>query len=240
MRPPPPSRVSRPRSHRRMWRIPRPGAGVDSGRSAGPVASKGRSGASVPMRLRLDRGDPTPIHRQLRDQIQAALHVGRLRPGDRLPSLRDMAQRYGVNPKTVLRAYRALRDQGILEIRPGSGAAVGGEAIERHEEERALDLLGMARRHRMEALRAGLTSEEHRTLLARLEHPSGRAGAGSVGRPRLVVLECNGEQARLFAREIAHRLGALAFPLVLPAAGEPAEASLRMADLWVTTDFHAE
>jgi GntR family transcriptional regulator len=190
------------------------------------------------MKLRLDRSGGVPLHEQLRDQIQAALHVGQLRPGDRLPSLREMARRHDVNPKTVLRAYRALAVLGLIEIRPGSGSLVGGEAIERRDEERAVRLLEMARRHRLEAERAGLKPEEHRLLLARLDPDGGSARGGPDG-PRVVVLECNSEQARLFAREIARRLGVPAFPLVLPAKDPPSEAVLRMADLWVTTDFHA-
>jgi len=190
------------------------------------------------VKLRLDRSSPVAIHQQLREQIQAALHVGQLRPGDRLPSLRVMARRYEVNPKTVLRAYRALKNQGIIEVRPGSGAVVGGETIERREEERALNLLRMARRHRAEALTAGLTAEEHRSLLARLDKEREQDHADRNIRPRIVVLECNSEQATLFSREITRRLHVPAFPLMLPAGGESAEAILRMADLWVTTDFH--
>ena len=190
------------------------------------------------MKLRLDRAAPAPLHEQLRDQIQAALHLGELRPGDGLPSLREMARRHGINPKTVLRAYRALTEQGLLEVRPGSGAVVGGEAIERREEERAVRLLHLARRHQVEAEEAGLTAREHRQLLERLD-PDAAATGAALTRVRVVVLECNSEQARVFAREISRRLPAQAFPLVLPAREESAASLLRMADLWVTTDFHA-
>jgi GntR family transcriptional regulator len=93
------------------------------------------------VKFRHDRTSAVPIHQQLRDQIQTALHVGKLRPGDRLPSLRDMARRNQVSTKTVLRAYWALRDQGLVEVRAGSGAIVGGETVEHPEEEQALALV---------------------------------------------------------------------------------------------------
>ncbi len=191
------------------------------------------------IRLQLDRGSPVPVHRQLREQITAALHVGRLRPGDRLPSLRQLARRCGVNPKTVLRAYRTLQDEGLLRIRAGSGAVVLGATDERHFEESALALLEMARRHRAEARAAGLSPREHTELLSRFDGDRPGAKEGRGERMRAVVIECNAEQAVVFAREITRRLGLQTFPLVLPAQGESSEAILRMADLWLTTDFHS-
>jgi len=190
------------------------------------------------IKLRLDRGSATPIHQQLREQIQAALHMGRLRPGDRLPSLRQMSVRYGLNPKTILRAYRTLSQQGLIVIRPGSGAMVQGDSLERREEERAILLTRLARRQVSEARSAGLTQPEHVELLTRLD-PANRASVRATrARVRIVVLECNSEQATTFSRELARRVGVQAHPLVLPALDGGSEAILGMADFWVTTDFH--
>jgi GntR family transcriptional regulator len=190
------------------------------------------------IRLEIDRESAVAAHQQLREQITAALHVGRLRPGDRLPSLRQVARRCQVNPKTVLRAYRMLQTQGIIEIRAGSGAVVRGAVDERVFEEHAVGLLEMARRHQEEARHAGLNPAEHLDLLTRLGADAAGDKSARTTRLRAVVLECNGEQAVVFAREITRRLGLQTFPLVLPAEGEASEAILKMADLWLTTDFH--
>lgn len=149
-----------------------------------------------------------------------------------------MARRNDVSTKTVLRAYWALRDQGLVEVRAGSGAIVGGETVEHPEEEQALALVRMARRQRAEAMAAGLTPRDHRLLLSRLDGDGVAKSVDRRSQPRLVFLECNGELATISAREITRRLNVQTFPLVLPAADASSEAIMRMADLWLTTDFH--
>ncbi|HXB63452.1 MAG TPA: GntR family transcriptional regulator [Solirubrobacteraceae bacterium] len=74
----------------------------------------------------LDRGDPTPLHDQVAAQIRRAIAEGEARPGERLPPARDLAAVMGVNTNTVLRALRALRDEGLLEFRRGNGIRVSG------------------------------------------------------------------------------------------------------------------
>ncbi len=74
--------------------------------------------------------DPTLY---LRDQIVGGLHVGRLRSGDRLPSLREVARELGLDIRAVARAYRMLEEEGLVEVRTRSGVyvarqeRVGGE-----------------------------------------------------------------------------------------------------------------
>ena len=67
---------------------------------------------------------PTDRAATVRARLLTALHVGRLRPGDRVPSVRRLAGLTGVNHKTVHRAYTELAREGILEVRPGSGTFV--------------------------------------------------------------------------------------------------------------------
>ena len=59
--------------------------------------------------------------KRLRDRIVTALHVGRVRPGDRLPALRAVAHELGANPRTVAKAYRRLAEEGLVEVRGQSG-----------------------------------------------------------------------------------------------------------------------
>ena len=61
-------------------------------------------------------------------QLRRALRLGFLRPGDRLPTVREVVARLAVNPSTVLRAYRELEHEGLLTLRAGSGTFVADGA----------------------------------------------------------------------------------------------------------------
>src|SRR5262245_4860657 len=61
---------------------------------------------------------------QLVEQVRQALRLGRLEPGDRLPTIREVASAVVINPNTVLKAYRELEHEGLVEGRPGQGTYV--------------------------------------------------------------------------------------------------------------------
>jgi GntR family transcriptional regulator len=65
--------------------------------------------------------DSQPIYRQLRDRVVALMLDGILKEGDALPSVRNVAAEYRVNPLTVLKAYQQLVDEGLVETRRGRG-----------------------------------------------------------------------------------------------------------------------
>ena len=65
-----------------------------------------------------------PISRQIADQIAALCVSGGLRPGERLPSVRELARELAVNQNTVLRVYERLCGEGLLEMRHGQGTFV--------------------------------------------------------------------------------------------------------------------
>jgi len=68
--------------------------------------------------------DQQPIYRQLRDRVVAMLLEGVLSDGDSLPSVRNVAAEYRVNPLTVLKGYQELVDEGLVEKRRGLGMFV--------------------------------------------------------------------------------------------------------------------
>jgi GntR family transcriptional regulator len=74
--------------------------------------------------FRLDRTSGVPAYRQLVDQVRQALQLGILRPGDQLPTVREVVRQIAINPNTVHRAYRDLEQQELIEGRPGSGTFV--------------------------------------------------------------------------------------------------------------------
>ena len=68
--------------------------------------------------------DSQPIYRQIRDRVVAMILDGLLKPGDPLPSVRNVATESRVNPLTVLKAYQQLTDEGLVEKRRGLGMFV--------------------------------------------------------------------------------------------------------------------
>jgi len=76
------------------------------------------------MLVRVDPGSGVPIFDQLAASVRADLAAGVLSPGDRLAPAREVADALDINIHTVLRAYQALRDEGLIELRRGRGAVV--------------------------------------------------------------------------------------------------------------------
>src|SRR5216110_2657689 len=72
--------------------------------------------------------DSAPIYRQLRDRVVAMILEGVLKEGDPLPSVRNVAAEYRVNPLTVLKGYQQLVDDGLVESRRGLGMFINSGA----------------------------------------------------------------------------------------------------------------
>src|SRR5258705_2131723 len=92
----------------------------------------------------LDARDATPIYAQLERGLRAAIATGRLRPGEQLPAVRQLAVELRVNATTVARVYSELERAGVLETRRGVGSFVRAtptEARPQHEHERRLRAL---------------------------------------------------------------------------------------------------
>ena len=76
------------------------------------------------MRIHLEPGDGGPLYERLASSLRAAIVDGRVGYGERLPAARTLAEHLELNVHTVLRAYRMLRDEGMIELHPGRGAVV--------------------------------------------------------------------------------------------------------------------
>ena len=72
----------------------------------------------------IDRASGLPAYLQIVRQVREALRLGWLRPGDRLPTVREIVAGNGINPNTVLKAYRELELTGLVEVRQGAGTFV--------------------------------------------------------------------------------------------------------------------
>lgn len=115
------------------------------------------------MLLRVDDSSSQPIHDQLTGQLRRQIADGTLAPATRLAPARELADSLGVNVHTLLRAYKTLRDEGLLEVRRGRGTIVTGRAP------RQAQFVARARDLVAEARQAGLSDQEiRRTLEAQL------------------------------------------------------------------------
>lgn len=76
------------------------------------------------MEFEVNTAGREPIYRQVAGQIREAIARGRLTPGSRLPSVRELSKTLVVNPNTIARAYTDLEHEGVLHTRPGLGVFV--------------------------------------------------------------------------------------------------------------------
>ena len=101
---------------------------IDKGLS--PAASSaGDSGPAPggppsPIEFRLDAASGVPTYLQLVHQVEHALRLGYLKPGDQLPKVRDVVAALAINPNTVLKAYKELETKGLAAGRPGQGTFI--------------------------------------------------------------------------------------------------------------------
>lgn len=161
------------------------------------------------MRLWFHSGSEVPVYRQLVTQVTLAILSGELRPGDRLPSTRDLARRFGLHPNTISAGYRELERTGWTERRHGSGVYVRA-----HKELAALSLEQLLEQ------RFGGFLREMRELNIPIEAIRRRLAEWSAAaRPeRLVLVEPDAE-----AREIL--LTELRGLTAVPVTGSPVNGS---------------
>lgn len=76
------------------------------------------------MLLRLELSGDTPVYQQIRNQVVAAIASGELRPGERLPTIRALAEECGINMMTVSKAYQLLKAEGYITTGRRDGAVV--------------------------------------------------------------------------------------------------------------------
>ena len=152
------------------------------------LSGSGDDGVS-PIAFRLDPASGVPTYLQLVQQVEHALRLGYLSPGDRLPRVREVVADLAINPNTVLKAYRDLEQKGLTSGRPGQGtfidASLGQATLPQ--------LTGLRRSLRAWLERAdaagldgegivALVTSELRDFAERCDLDSGRGGRRASGR----------------------------------------------------------
>ncbi len=172
-------------------------------------------------------GEQTARH--LRYHIVGLLHVGRLRRGDPLPSIRAVAREIGVDHRKVANAYRVLEAEGLVEIRPGSGVYL------------AQDVDARSVRSELEGWLAGVLLEGWARRVGRREVAAlvDRCARSTV---RCACVESNEDHMVAVTAELEADFGVEVEPVLVSPTGDAASIparALAAADLVVTTAFHA-
>jgi GntR family transcriptional regulator len=117
------------------------------------------------MLLRIDPHSSEPIFGQLVFQVKARIARGELEPGDRLPSVRELAKDLAINPNTVARAYETLESEGVIVRKQGSGCFVTGQTSALRGDERKRKLDALVHRAVTEAFHLGFDENDLRAAL---------------------------------------------------------------------------
>jgi len=101
-----------------------------------------------------------PIYIQIMDEIKHRIIAGTLKAGDKVPSVRDLADELKVNPNTIVRAYQELERDGLTETRRGMGTFIKGEGDLRGDKLKEEVGLAVARAFVQKMHDAGIKDEE--------------------------------------------------------------------------------
>lgn len=112
------------------------------------------------MQLRLDYSSGEPIYRQIVEQVKYQIAAGRIGANDKLPSIRGLAGRLSINPRTVVKAYEELSHANLVVMRQGQGVFVTDRRESTAKSVRHKVITKLARRLLAEASRMGADSDE--------------------------------------------------------------------------------
>jgi DNA-binding transcriptional regulator YhcF (GntR family) len=187
------------------------------------------------MQFLLDKNQKNSLFEQAREQLITALHLGRLRSGDRLPSVRQMALRNNLNSKTAFAIYQRLKEEGYIEIRTGSGAYISDMERLDLNQTYCLSIFQLIKTNLAQASQLKIEPRQYCELVRNFIDKS------QLATIQVAVFECNEEQIQLFASEISKHLNVRVFPVNLNQL-EPAETKLEKLltgmNYFITTDYH--
>lgn len=169
------------------------------------------------------------IAEALRQRLLSEVHLGMLRPGAKLPSVRDLAQQFDADPRTVLDAYRTLEAEGLVELRPRSGIyfAPTTRGGTENDSQRIAWIVDVA----LEGLKKGIP------LPALGDHFRQTVASARL---KAACIECNADQINALCKELSSDFGLQSTGVhVEDTVGVAIPSAVLRADLLVTTPFHA-
>lgn len=187
------------------------------------------------IKFNLDKKVKLSYYEQIRGQLLSAIYCGKIREGDRLPSIRELATLFDVNYKTIRRVYKKLAEDDFLEIIQGSGAF-----LKKHDGHLSYEKM---RRHALyklfreiSAKTADLGISDRKFARLFVEYSSGLPGEKRL---KLAVID-HVEEAFCFARELRNRIGAEVSAITLGSPEEEMSARLKESDYFLTTSWHIQ
>jgi len=114
----------------------------------------------MPIEFGLDIQSGVPYYRQIIDHVKSAVATGAIKPGERLPTVRQLAVDLAINPNTVSRAYRELELTGVVETQMGTGTFASRDKPKQDERERDRLLGQMCQEFLAKASRHGFKLED--------------------------------------------------------------------------------
>lgn len=187
------------------------------------------------LRFNLDKNVKLDFYDQIKGQLLSAIYCGKIQEGERLPSIRELADDLGVNYKTIRKIYLRLADEKYIEILKGSGAFLqkknGHDSYERMRRRAIFKLLDEVA---TKAGSLGLTPVRFVEMLDTFV--TGR----NLRKLKLAVVD-HWEEAFIFSRELRMRISAEASPVALDQErSEEDEKVLEEAECFLTTSWHME
>jgi GntR family transcriptional regulator len=129
------------------------------------------------MKFSLDAGSGIPVYRQIIKQIENAVLSGRMKPGDRLPTIRALAVDLKINPNTIAKAYNELEIRGILLTQVGSGTYISDKCPVSDDDEHSKKVLENLNRFLREMKELGL---DRNAVIKLLKKNTGGAAGPSM------------------------------------------------------------
>ena len=187
------------------------------------------------IRFNLDKNVKLSYYEQIKGQLLSAIYCGKIQEGERLPSIRELADALEVNYKTIQGIYQRLAQENYIGIVKGSGAYLEKRSGENtYEQMRRAAIFRLLNEVSEKARQLGLQPQRFAHLLDSF------ATGNNTKRLRLAVVD-HEEEAFIFSRELRSRLRADVFPVSLSDLdSEEAKEALRTSDYLLTTSWHLD
>ena len=160
------------------------------------------------MDIKIDSG--SPIYRQIVEQVILQIKNGTLKPGDRLPTERELASRLQVARGTVQKAYRELSDNNVIEMIQGSGSYIYNDKSVYDGEQRRLALVLISQT--LDKLESWNLPLEEITMLVKMSLMRRKPSSRSI---RVALVDCNPESLAIFKRQLNYYIPGIASSVFL-------------------------